>query len=288
MIENSDFVNFMQATLMLWHGGIPYGRVEFFAAPWTSLLFMPFTFSYGLHLWRFASLLAVGFAVLLAYPRQYWLILLTLISFPTLYCILTGQVSAIVGLACLILLLETAGSKRVWVLIGCLFVASAKISLAAVPVAISMYFLLRERQGKSLLVILAFFGLLVGLYEFLYPNITMAWAQAILSGEYHRPPGLVRIQMAIGQIEFPLREYSSMPLIVSLPVLTLWMGRLKKGLSQTNIAIALVIGFLFLPYWRLYDLVMFAYPVGHIFHCLFGSMEEIKNVEIQTTRSLPA
>lgn len=110
------------------------------------------------------------------------------------------------------------------------------------------------------------FGGLDIIFEMIYPGITMQWILAMKTGnvvENGWPPYLVLLSLPNGWIiPMGLNYYSAAPWFISLPILAAFAWLMRKGLTRGNIALALSIGFLFLPYWRIYDLVMLSYPVG--------------------------
>ncbi len=261
-----DFQNLIAASVMLWHHIIPYGKAAFFAAPWTMFIFLPFNFSFGLAFWQACSILAVVVCAMLANPTNRWFPLLMIFMPPTIFLVSEGQDSALVALACTVLLIEVAGKCRPWVILICLFVASAKVSIAAFPAVVALVILVYKKQYKSLMFIAILFGGLDIIFEMIYPGITMQWILAMKTGnvvENGWPPYLVLLSLPNGWIiPMGLNYYSAAPWFISLPILAAFAWLMRKGLTRGNIALALSIGFLFLPYWRIYDLVMLSYPVG--------------------------
>jgi hypothetical protein len=229
-------------------------------------LFIPFDFKGGNLLWSVVTTAAVLMCAFLA-MRNYLFALIAALSPPTLFMLGLGQDASLVALACTILLLEVSDKKRAWIIIPCLFVASIKVSTAALPVLVASYFLLRDRQYRTLLWTGVIFSLLLVIYTVVYPGIIPQWIGSIFSGNYfenarHIPLAMTYVFRNGWKVAFGLSWYSNAPLFISIPVLVWFLWNLRKGLTRGNIALALSMGFLFLPYWRLYDLVMLVYPAG--------------------------
>jgi hypothetical protein len=278
-----DFHNYITASLMIIHHIIPYGNVEFFAPPWTTPVLIPFAIippPYNSGLWQFGSIVAIVICAMLAIPKSRVYPLIVLIAPPTLFMLAVGQVSAFVALSCIGLLLETNGKRRLWVLLLCLFIASSKPHLVAGPALMSIITLTQKREYRKLFVIFAFFSALVISFELFTPGITSEWIRAMFSGSYsYGTPQQLQVTLSNGSIfQIGASYYHAPPLIVSLP-LGIWFIYVwyKEGLTARIIASSLCICFLFLPYYRLYDLVMLYYPIGYT----YTHMQSLRGTIIQ-------
>src|SRR5687767_11006982 len=182
-----DFHNYIAASLLIIQNVIPYGNVEFFAAPWTVSFLFPFAIipaPYNAGLWQFGSIAATVACAILAVPKSRIYPFLVLLAPPTLLMLAVGQVSAFVALAGTCLLLETAGKRRLWVLLVCLLIGSSKPHLLAVPALITIITLAQKKEYRKLFAVFSVFCIVAIGFEVLMPGITREWISSMFSGSY--------------------------------------------------------------------------------------------------------
>lgn len=266
-----DFEHFLSATSVIFSGGIPYGKIAFFAPSWTSLWIFPFVLipkPLNLWIWQFAILVAVVATCMITIPKSRLFPLLIIFSPPSLLTLIAGQLSAFVALASTTLLLETANRRRIWVVLICCFVATSKPHIAALPIAIALITLIRQREYQKVIYIVAFFVGLGLLSELLIPNNTLQWLKAMFSGDYKTGDlsSLQHVLLSNGTKVSIGRGYFQGSLFIFIPFFIVYLYYyFKESLTPRVIALTLSIMFLILPYFRLYDLMMLVYATGILY-----------------------
>lgn len=259
-----DFENFLAAASIVFAGGIPYGKIQFFAPTWTSIWIYPFVLipePLNQWIWQLAIVIAVATTCVITVPGSRLFPLLTIFSPPTILMLMIGQLSAFVALACTALLLEVVDRRRIWMLLTCTFIALSKPHLAIFPISIALITLVRKKEFLKAVCMVAFCVCLTLLFELLIPNSTFQWIKAMFSGDYKVGNLYLFLpnEMMISLGEFYFQ--GSIPCFI--PVLLMYLYYyFKESLTPRTIALTLSIMFLILPYYRLYDLVMLIHAVG--------------------------
>ena len=266
-----DFENFISATRIIFSGGIPYGKIAFFAPSWTSLFIFPFVLiskPFNTWIWQFASMVAVAATCMITIPKSRLFPLLIIFSPPSLLLLIVGQLSAFVALSSTYLLLEVADKRRVWILFLCSIVALSKPHLAAFPIAIMFLTLIRKREYKKVVYFVGCFIGLVLLFELFIPTSTFQWLKAMFSGDY-KTGGLNNLQHVLlsnGTVISIGVGYFCGSMFCFIPIFVAYLYYyFKESLTPRVIALTLSIMFLVLPYYRLYDFIMLIYPFGILF-----------------------
>jgi hypothetical protein len=274
-----DFQNFISAARILLAGDIPYGRVEFFAPLWTSVLVFPFVLipgPFNMYLWQFASIVAIIVTCIMTIPRSRLFPLLIIFSPPSLLLVVVGQLSAFVALTLTGLLLEAANKRRTWILLICSCVALSKPHLAVFPIAMMLFALIQKKEYRKVIYIAGFFIGLFLLFELLFPTSTFQWLKAIFSGRYETGDenSLQHVLLSNGTMISIGIGYFRGSILFFIPISIVYgYYYLKESLTPRVIALTLSIMFLILPYYRLYDFVMLIYPFGILYERIIHEFE---------------
>lgn len=277
-----DFENFISAARIIFSGNIPYGHVPFFAPLWSSILIFPFAIipkPLSNCLWQFASIVAVAAACMVTIPKSRFFPLLIIFSPPSLHTLIAGQLSAFVAIASTVLLVEVANRRRLWILLICSFIALSKPHLAAFPIAVMLFALIRKKEYQKMLFFASFFVFLVLLSELLIPTSTYQWLKAMLSGNYRTgdPSSLQHVLLTNGTMISIGVGYFQGPFLFFIPMFILYLYYFfKESLTPRVIALTLSIMFLALPYYRLYDFLMLIYPIGILCKEISGGFKKYK------------
>jgi hypothetical protein len=266
-----DFENFVAAARMIFSGGIPYGKIAFFAPSWTAIWIYPFVLMpepFNQWMWQFATIVAIAITCILTVPKSRLFPMLVIFSPPSLLTLVAGQLSAFVALASTGLLLEVTNRRRTWVLLACAFVALSKPHLAALPIAITLITLMRKKESGKAVCIVAFFIGLGLAFEVLVPHSTLQWVRAMFSGDYKTGDidSLQHVLLSSGTRISIGTGYFQGSIFFFIPFFIMYLYvYFKESLTPRTIALTLSIIFVILPYYRLYDFTMLIYAVGVLY-----------------------
>ncbi len=257
-----DWQNYMLAAARLRAGGSPYQGVEFFAPPWIALLLVPLSLlptEISAGIWLLVSAAAAFSAIVLwtrfgnfpATPRSRIILsALTAASPVALYVYVTGQITALVELALIVLAGLAASGEQRRILIPAVLaglLVTAKPHVIAFPLALILLQAVRSRRWK----LLSLFGTTIGIAAVvswvLHPGWPAEWLSGLLTGTYLGGPGLA----ARGY--FGLREAGVSEILLWLPAGYAFLYWIRKGLTPTALALAVASGLTLLPYLRIYD-----------------------------------
>lgn len=258
-----DLQNYLAAANEAAGGRSPYRSVEFFALPWVAILLIPLTWAppaYSAGIWLLVSLAAVLALALLwidyagspAGRRERLLAGITAVLSPAaLYGYVTGQITALAGLALVYLAYSTRPAKGlVWLIVPAALVAGAKPHIVGIPLALLLLDSLRSRNWR-LPVYVAASVTVAGLIALLVlPDWPREWLGALGGGAYLGGSGLV----AEGYLG--LRELGIPGTVLALPLVYAVGYWFRHGTQPRSVALALASGLLWLPYTRVYDQVL--------------------------------
>lgn len=258
-----DWQNYMAAAGEVVAGRSAYGEVEFFAPPWVALMLVPLTWlppSFAAGLWLLVSLAAVlALAVLWIeyadYPRGHRVRLLAgiapVLSPAALYVYITGQITALAGLAliCLIYLNRRPGA-RPWLMAIAALAASAKPHIVGFPLLLLLLYELRHRRWRLSATVAASLTAAALVSLLVLPDWPGEWLRALSGGDYLGGNGLV----AEGYLGY--RELGIPGVVLALPMLYAAYVWYRRGPKPTAVALALASALAWVPYVRIYDQIV--------------------------------
>lgn len=291
-----DFENFVAAASMIFSGGIPYGKIAFFAPSWTAIWIYPFVLipePWNQWMWQFATIVAIAITCIITVPKSRLFPFLVIFSPPSLLTLVAGQLSAFVALAATGLLLEVSNRRRIWILLACSFLTLSKPHLAAFPLAIAVITLIRKKESWKAVCIVAFFIGLGIVFELLLPHSTRQWVNAMFSGDYKTGniDSLQHVLLSSGTKISIGTGYFQGSILFFLPAFILYLHiYFKESLTPRTIALTLSIIFLILPYYRLYDFIMLIYAVGILYQQTINvlRLQQIADKQTDVQKPLPS
>ena len=257
-----DYGNYISGMQMLYQGENPYEQLEFFEPPWIAFILSPFYLLKLPLFWQTACILFVAISIIITYrqfkPRVSKPVLIAgmISSFllpTTIFALMLGQLSSLVGLVIVWLYMRLADAKinGLEVVFG-LVLISLKAHVVFLAVLIFLLELIR-RQNVGILVLscttIALLGILSSIFlldDWVSPLIEAVFVgKKFLGGE-----GLA----AGGYFNFADVGISSLFFIPQLIyVFVLWI---KKGITQYLLLLLLTLNFLLIPYGRQYDYIL--------------------------------
>lgn len=264
-----DYEHYQAGTRALWDGRNPYGIVEFFAPPWLALWLGPLLVlptNRGAGLWLLLTLLSVGGTAALA---ARWVgqpsarlarllgVAVTVLLPVSLFVYITGQLSALVGLALLaacIAIRSPRWSRRPWLIAAALVVTTFKPHVVIFPLLLCGLELVRQRSWRTLAALSLLLALSAAFAFAVLPGWPGALASAWFAGAFRGGAGLV----ATGYVGLPdLGAPWWLFLPLALYVSAQWW---RDGLAPRVVGLALAAGLLLVPYHRAYDHVLLILP----------------------------
>ncbi len=264
-----DFEHYQAGARALWAGRNPYGSVEFFAPPWLALWLGPLLLlptNIAAVLWLLLACLSVGGSAGLA---AHWAarpdtgrarlmgVMVTTLLPAALVVYITGQISALVGLALLAACSAIQAPdrrRRTWLIAAALLVTTFKPHVVIAPLLLCGLELLRRRAWRALTATGLLLAVSVAFAFVVLPGWPGALIAAWLGGAFRGGSGLV----ATGYVGLPdlgAPWWLFLPLAVYVGVA--WW---RQGLSPWVVGLALTTGLLLVPYHRVYDHVLLILP----------------------------
>lgn len=258
-----DWQIYTDAAGSLLAGQSPYQGTLYFGPPWVALLLVPLSLlppSLSSGAWLLALLgavlaLSAHWTKLVKFPERQSARLATaavaVISPAALYVYLTGQVTALVGLALTYLAFWRHGRWRAALAATAAFlVASAKPQVIAFPLLLVLLNDLRRRRWRRPLVGLGTLTTAAVISFLIRPSWPKEWWEALRGAAYLGGAN----SYSVGYIG--LREMGISGFVLALPLLYSVVYWWRCGSTPRAVALALASGLLWLPYTRIYDQIL--------------------------------
>lgn len=264
-----DFRHYMLASAQILAGVSPYGTVEFFAPPWFSFLLgplLPLPEALSSGIWLFINLASVYATAILAIK---WLgaredilshramILLSPLLPSALYVFLTGQVTALMGIAVLGVAVavrrQGRGLARLATVFG-LMLLTLKPHLMILPGALLLLELARRKRVRVFALLLSLGACVLILSFILLPRWPAEYLASLRMAGYKGGQGYVASGY-VGLRELGLPSWIMVPISL-YPLYAWWRG----GLQPHTLSVALAANLVVVPYSRVYDHILLLLP----------------------------